>query len=86
MPRHATEIEVYTILAPIDKTEAEMFFHCYNPYTGCAWNGYKLFSHTVRHDALWESSSIAEEMWRVLVDGLSCTAEMAKFSFVEGQD
>jgi hypothetical protein len=39
--------------------------------TVCAWN--TTISRTVRHAGLWESRSVAEEIWRLLVDGLSDT-------------
>jgi hypothetical protein len=38
----------------------------------CTWKG---FSHTERRPALWESRPVAEEMWRMLADVLSCTID-----------
>jgi hypothetical protein len=55
---HSTEIQVcaQSCVALIQKTvDGDVCTYC-NPCTGCKWNGYNLFSRTVRHATLRKSS------------------------------
>jgi hypothetical protein len=72
-----TNWRMYTILRSTHRENCRR--SCLSPATTLALAVHETdttFSHTVRHADLWESSPVAEEMWRVSADGLPCAVSI----------